>query len=352
MLDMGGAPSASSDRSIIRTVNASKNSKLQAVAFDFEILIRSSPDDIKSSKALASTPTKKNDTDLVTKLNTRPVADVDQINQVASLLKVKIGSDEPSFKNPYKETASLFGSSHTSSNNPFSSQDTSPPPPSPPRKELPKTAPHEDVRAKYARKLKGGLAGIQLAKSQVEDSLAKGDAAGHLAARKIAMQEISPTSKVASRWMANSVCSKLLMYLTHRSIRIALLPDPKRVGDAEKQQQEQEWMHDFRTQLKDVVVDVAVPSLPSADVATISQALKKSVLNEFAMDPTRVLVVSDRDDYLKAAKDLGMLTCRVQASKNARRGNVTAHYTSPCVADVQEVVNEINGISFNAVLNR
>jgi FMN phosphatase YigB (HAD superfamily) len=74
-------------------------------------------------------------------------------------------------------------------------------------------------------------------------------------------------------------------------------------------------------------------------------------LRELAMDPHRVLLVSDRDEYLKAGKDLGMLTCRLQP-KNARRGNITAHYTSPSVQDVQEVVNDINGISFNTVLNR
>ena len=38
--------------------------------------------------------------------------------------------------------------------------------------------------------------------------------------------------------------------------------------------------------------------------------------------------------------------------KNSRRGNVTAHYTTPSIPEVQEVVNEINGISFNSVLNR
>ena len=38
--------------------------------------------------------------------------------------------------------------------------------------------------------------------------------------------------------------------------------------------------------------------------------------------------------------------------KNQRRGNITAHFNTPSVPDVQEIVNEINGISFNSVLNR
>jgi hypothetical protein len=353
MLDMGGMPSARNDRTPVRTINASKNSKLQAVAFDFEILIKSpSGDGNKSIDGGTATSSKTTPTtasaDSSPKLITRPVADLDQINQVASLLKVDINSDEPTFKNPYKEpTLSLSKREYPAS--PYISHppaaSSSPPPP---KQTLRQSAPHEDVRAKYARKLKGGLAGIELAKSQVEDSMAKGDAAGHLAARKIAMQE-TPCSN--SRWMANFGASKLLTYLTHRSIRIALLPDPKRVGNTEQQQQEQDWMHDFQTQLKDVVIDVAAPSLQSSDAASLTKVLKESVLNELSMDPGLVLVVSDRDDYLKAAKDLGMLTCRLQP-KNSRRVNVTAHYTSPSVEEVQEIVNEINGISFNAVLNR
>ncbi|KAG7362886.1 hypothetical protein IV203_026246 [Nitzschia inconspicua] len=350
MLDMGGMPSASNDRTPIRTINASKNSKLQAVAFDFEILIKSSPGTDSSSNNIninnnnnkSATPPKGMDSSDL-RLNTRPTADLDQINQVANLLKVDINADSPTFKNPYKESVSSFGNTTGTTSLPT--------PPSPPKPKLPKTAPHEDVRAKYARKLKGGLAGIELAKSQVEESLAKGDAAGHLAARKMVMQDTPPHSSGGSRWMANSAASKLLTYLTHRSIRIVLLPDPKRVGNAEKQQQEQDWMRDFQTQLRDVVIDVAVPSLQSADEATLSQTLQKNVLNELSMDPALVLVVSDRDDYLKTAKDLGMLTCRLQP-KNARRGNITAHFTSPSVDNVQEIVNEINGISFNAVLNR
>ena len=359
MLDMGGAPSAANDRTLIRTVNASKNSKLQAVAFDFEILIRRSGSS-GSSKSTASQQAATNTS--TTKLNTRPHADTERINQMASLLNVDMDSNQ-TFKNPYKEqiqsasslSAKLLG--QTSSNDtptppaeaPLSSPDFSP------SSSSSNNNPLEDIRAKYAKKLKGGLAGIELAKSQVEDSLSKGDAAGHLAARKIAMKQPTTTqsnrSGKATKWMANFGASKLLTYLTHRSIRIALLPSPSHVGDALRQEQEQDHMQDLATQLKDVVIDVTVPSLMEKDGAAIVTSLKKNVLQEFGMDPGSVLLVSDRDDYLRAAKEVGMMTCRLQP-KNARRGNITAHYTSPSVEEVQEVVNEINGISFNAVLNR
>ena len=60
--------------------------------------------------------------------------------------------------------------------------------------------------------------------------------------------------------------------------------------------------------------------------------------------------MSDQDNLLKAARDSGMITCRIRP-KNARRGNISAHYTVEDVLQVQDVVNEMNGISFNAVLN-
>lgn len=64
--------------------------------------------------------------------------------------------------------------------------------------------------------------------------------------------------------------------------------------------------------------------------------------------PKHCLVVTDRDDYLKMAKDEGMFTCRIR-KENARRGNITAAYNCLEIANVEEIVNEINGISFNSV---
>jgi len=57
--------------------------------------------------------------------------------------------------------------------------------------------------------------------------------------------------------MALTGTGKLLSYLTHRSIRIALLPS---VGDMtlQAQRREGQLMKDFATQLKDVVVDCAL----------------------------------------------------------------------------------------------
>lgn len=318
MLDMGGAPSASNDQSLIRTVNISKNSKLQAVAFDFEVLTRT----LDAAKAEQNNEIRS--TQSGPKLaSVQP--DFDQVKEVASLLNISVDTGETS------ATSNTKGG---------------------PNKELPKRQPHEDIRAKYASKLQGGLAGIALAKNQIEDTLKGGDAAGHLAARKVAMQEAASTR--STKWMALSGTGKFLSYLTHRSIRIALLPNPKSINQETREEQQCD-MREFSKQLgKDVVIDCIV-ELDKTNIKDESVALEKTlqngVVDELGLNPNSILLVTDRDDYLKTAKDLGMLTCRINR-KNTRRGNVTAHYTTPSISEVQEVVNEINGVSFNAVLNR
>ena len=307
---MGGMPSASTDNTLLRTKNASKNSKLKAVAFDFEALTTSIEEVKRDEQHKTSNDTKN------TSLNTTIQPDISKIQQVASLLNVDVDTSN------------------------------SPPSPSPHSRKsvLKQSNPHEDIRAKYARKLQGGLAGVELAKSQVEETLARGDAAGHLAARKIAVQT---TASSPTKWMAMTGTGVLLSYLTQRSIKIALLPNPK-TSDTDKVQHQQESMHSLKRQLKDVVIDCIVKI---NDGNELEKNLQTELLNSLDVHPNSILVVTDRDDYLKAAKDLGMLTCRLQ-KKNARRGNVTAHFNTPSVPDVQEIVNEINGISFNSVLNR
>jgi FMN phosphatase YigB (HAD superfamily) len=330
MLDMGGMPSASTDRTLIRTANASKNSKLQAVAFDFQALLKGNHSVNNSAAAEKSNP--QQSTPLVTRTDSKsaraspkePDADWSAIQEVAALLKVEL----PSGKR--KNDADIPSKKVT----------------------LAQTAPHEDVRAKYARKIQGGLAGLELAKSQVHDSLARGDAAGHQVARKLAMESPMDESKVVgSKWISPPETARLLSLLTHRSIRIALLPHPPMVNNRQSQEEEEQSMRILAAQLRDVVVDVIVPGLVGSDGDALKDILRRNVLNELQMDPHRVLMVTDRDDYIRAARDLGMQTCRLQP-KNARRGNVSADFTATAIEDVQEVVNEINGISFNVVLNR
>lgn len=312
MLDMGGMPSAANDRTLIRAKDVSKNNKLQAVAFDFEVLTRSI-EDAATHRDLQIDNAKKISDKLPSASAILP--DLDQIQQIASLLNVNVDMGSPKeIPTPKKEISSKS------------------------------SAVGQDIRAKYAAKLKGGLAGIELAKSQVEDTSKGGDASGHLAAREMAIRD---TAASPTKWMALTGTGKLLSYLTHRSIRIALLPNP-RLQELERQKTELKYMTDFSTQLKQIVVDAVVEFDNSRNIESIIQ---KGVLDELNIHPNKIMLVSDKDEYLKVAKDLGMITCRLRP-KNARRGNVTTHYNAPDVPSVQEVVNEITGISFNAVLNR
>lgn len=355
MLDMGGMPSASNDRTVIRTVNASKNCKLQAIAFDFQILLKgNSNDNVKgtvhqnSTHSLSSAPIPEATSER--KLQPTPQADLTKIQQVASLLKVDLESGlRKNTTNNEDDVSAIINAastSHWTSGGSAKSARTSMNSPT-------TTFPHEDVRAKYARKLQGGIAGLELAKSQVGDALSRGDAAGHLSARKLAMQTpVDPKhSAKGSRWIASAETSRLLSFLTHRSIRIALLPHPSIVNNPQSQEEEEQSMRALSAQLNDVVVDIIVPKLTSSEPAAIRDTIQKNVLNELQMSSNLVMMVSDRDDYLQAARDLGMQTCRLQR-KNARRGNISANFTSTSIDDVQEVVNEINGISFNSVVNR
>lgn len=339
MLDMGGAPSSGSDQALIRTVNASKNSKVQAVAFDFRVLLNLSKDATNQSAAEKAASEQM----AMNRSMTQPAwsnqgvdIDVDRVQQVAELLNVQLPS-ESKIEDPFA----------TAKNN------------KPPKPKDHNPA-ENDIRAKYAAKLKGGLAGIELAKSQVKDTVAVGDAPGHLAARKIAIMGGVPegSSSTANKWLASLEASQLLTLLTHRSIRIVLLPALSTAATTKSNDEENiPRMEDLKAQLKNVIIDKIVPKFEnegnnkatSEDV--IEAAFQKEILRDLDLDPSKVLVVSDRDPYLRVAREMGMMLCRLQA-KNARRGSITAHYTVPGLGDVQEVLNEINGISFNTVLNR
>jgi len=344
MLDMGGASSSNNDQSFLRTVDASKNSRIQAVVFDFKVLINmndanktsvdtTASEQMATNRSASQSSQSNNEKSLMANF-----VDVDRVKQVAELLNIGLGSSANDKENDHASNI-------------------------PSQKAPPKLKDHNpsenDVRAKYASKLKGGLAGIALAKSQVKDTLSKGDAAGHLAARKIAMMgdnTAGGTTKGASKWLPSQAASQLLTLLTHRSIRIGLLPILSTNSATVAKDEKEPKMEDFKAQLKNVIIDKIIPKFADSNNGDINEdvidkTLRTGILNEFDLDPDRVLLVSDSDPYLRVARDMGLNICRIRP-KNARRGNITAHYTVEAVAEVQDVVNEINGISFNVVLNR
>ena len=322
MLDMGGAPSGSTDQSrSLRPPNVSKNSKLQAVAFDFEILTRSLQE---AKPAVAQTATSNPP---VSSVSVPVTPDLNRIQQIASLLNVAVDTG----------TAEIPAAAAAPKSAPA------------PAAAMADFVGYQDIRAKYASKLKGGVYGVELAKSKTEDALKGGDAPGHWAARKLAMQTSPSDASSPNKWMALSGTGQLLSYLTHRGIKIALLPNT-RLKDPQRQDTEFKYMSEFNRQLKDIVVDAVVPYNDNGTKG-IESMLQQGVIHDLGIHPNKILLVSDKDEYLSMAKDLGMITCRLRP-KNARRGNIAAHFNTEDVASVQEVVNEITGISFSAVLNR
>jgi hypothetical protein len=64
------------------------------------------------------------------------------------------------------------------------------------------------------------------------------------------------------------------------------------------------------------------------------------------MEPQVFMVISNRDAYLRRAKELGMISCRIRSNFNGPRGAVTAHHTLSSLSEVQDVIQEWNGVSY------
>ena len=383
MLDMGGAPTGATSQKKIGVKNTSKNSKVQGVAFDFELLTLSALEEqekvvAKQQQQVTGKKTPAAATTLKTSATVTP--DAARVEEIATLLRTTSPAATANKSEAEEDDlAALLGgakesetvaSSSSSNNNNTKQQDSTPQ-----KKDkddlitnkgnLPPSL--TDIRSKYANKLRkagvdGGVAGVDLANYQREESTKKGDAEGHLSARKMAMAQ--PTADggaghSGTRWMALTGTGALLSTLTYRSMKIALLPRTAHmmsINNNNTERSPQERMVDFTRQLKDVHFDVLV-DLPSnsgstsADDDTVAvNTMVQSALQKLDLDTKVILFVSDQDAYLRAAKEIGMLTCRIRP-RNARRGNVSAHYTVESILEVENVVNDINGISFNVVLN-
>lgn len=327
MMDLGGVPPGKT-KHILRTKDGAKHCKLQLVAFDFHILTNSLDKPVTKipiqEPNVSSTPSKPKPVTVL----------VDKVQEMASLLNVSLGTNDKNHHHGREEEIKDDLSALTGTHHYDGKKKKDIPLPS---DEGPKMPFATDVRAKYADKLKArgtGLAGVNRAKQQVADTLQRGDAAGHLAARAAAVSQTTAETK----WMALTGTGTLLMYITNRSMKIALLP-PKPSAQVDLKLAKQ--MQDFTKQLSLVSFDLLIEK--GENVVDILKELQ----HEFGIDPVATMVVSDKDDYLKAAKDEGMISCRIRP-KNARRGNISAHYNVETVAQVQDVVNEINGISYSA----
>mmetsp|Transcript_12641 Transcript_12641/g.18988 ORF Transcript_12641/g.18988 Transcript_12641/m.18988 type:complete len:350 (+) Transcript_12641:141-1190(+) len=333
MLDMGGVAPIKADTN--SRMDMGKNNKVRSIALDFDLIARNIAHD-KEEDATAPPTSSNAGRTMTVRLSqeastvTRKITpDVGMVQSIAKLLNVKLGSDGKKKDDFAKddlsalESPSVSGTLHDARTSSRAAKPV-------------KFPPMSDVRDKYAekinRKLDGGsLAGVDRAK--LEKSQKKGDAF-HIQARTIAAAE--PVMKSGSKWLANTGTGNLLAYLTNRSMRIALVPKPNTkdddVGDD---------MDSLSRQLPNVRINSMIKDGERQPNEILNEVLSKAD----GIPEIATLVVSDRDDYLKVARDMGMYTCRVQL-KNVRRGSCTTDYTVSSIAEVQDIVNDINGISF------
>ncbi|KAL3804418.1 hypothetical protein HJC23_011346 [Cyclotella cryptica] len=365
MLDMGGMATANANTRI----DVGKNNKVRAVALDFHLITRSIEQRRREAEDRMESAAREGDQSDSSKL--KPLADVQPditlVEKMANLLNIKLGDSSPvglRQSNAQQNNDSIQDLSSTLLG---TNSDTE-------KKATPQplssvSSPHLDIRSKYASKLRnkidGGVAGIDLMNYEKEEAMRRGDASSHLAAKTLLSSHADDAAAVgsgntsSSRWLATTGVGKLLSFLTSRSMQIVLLPipstpnNPQTDGDAERTLME---MNSLTKQLPHVHFDLLVSDgrrrggKANAD-NDAAQDILQYALSKLEISPIQYVVVSDRDDYLRAARESSMFTCRVRP-KNVRRGEVTASYNVEDVGGVEGVINEINGISFNSSLKR
>lgn len=350
MLDMGGMASASVDTSL----DVGKNNKVKAIALDFDLITRSIGKDkqkvveemggknpLKEMNNFASADKKSED-------NSNILPDTVLVQDMAKLLNVQLGDEntEPSKKRIDEkddDLSLLLGSPEQRKDKSKAKSEE--------KREVSNFDPSAtDIRSRYAAKLRskveGGLAGVELAKSKKEESLKMGDAAGHLVARSIAASNTVSTS--GSKWMASTGVGSLCSFLSNRSMKIALIPTPS-LKNNDEVERIRVAMQDLSKQLPQVKFTLL--GMDKDTEGRNAKEILESILSRIEAEPISTIVVSDRDDYLGSARDLGIFTCRIR-KKNAPRGNITTNYSVERADEVIDVVNELNGISYNTVFNQ
>jgi hypothetical protein len=361
MLDLGGVSPADTN---VR-INLGKNNKVRAVALDFHLITRSIEERRRMADEEAAVSRSGNSQETIKNSVVSPSAsaiqpDINLVEQLASILNVKLGGETSKSKqSEADDLAAILGPNKSSVD-----KNILTPIPTP-KAALPHVD-HMDIRTKYAAKLRGkidgGVAGLELAKSDMESMTKRGDASMHLAARDLISSEgLGTESNTSStRWLATTGVGKLLSYLTSRSMHIALLPlpsTPSQPQSDEDVKRTQQQMETLTRQLPNVTFDLLVPDgrrrgYEKSELSNDNtpEDVLKNVLSKIEDIPAiQFVVVSDRDDYLKAARDNGMYTCRIRP-KSKRRGEFTTNYDVEDVGSVLDVINDLNGVSFNAAL--
>lgn len=385
MLDLGGAPSSSSlnDMNGVKAkLNLNKNCHLQAIIFDFCVLTRSisqeAPSTIDQDLQYGSPPASTIRTSATATVPVQP--DLDMVNSVANLIKFDWTSnkkDNPIIQQPLNDDLSLILSDATTFTNKDTFNDdnaTSKMVRNTTKDDVPpviQVTPinsgsgslsnftSDDIRAKYAARLQKKAPGASISMlDRAKSDHGNDDTEKHMAARAHAMQNGSTSS---SRWMLATGTGKLLQYLFHRSMKMGIVASTaasQDLNDKNLFDKEKKEMEDLCQQLKDKIFFASVVKQDGTrTIKQLADQVLKELLqgdkdNHSPIAPDRCMWVSDKDDRLRVAREAGVITVRIVADKNARRGNVSTHYTVRDVSELQQVVNQINGISFNTALQQ
>jgi len=394
MMDLGGVASAKTNTKF----DFSKNNKVRAVALDFDLLTRSIEElhPQKNSGNDSNMNIVSEDGKDQTKERSMDISASNIVQNIASLLNVDINLTNSNMKSKEKGNKDDLSSTKNNESEIISKS----------------LSFSNDIRDKYARKIRQQLStsdtGLANSVSSIDfvkevSNQSTGDADMHFHARKIAIhhQESNSSSLTnqsrGSRWLSTTGTGQLLSFLESRSMKIILLPTPNHniisnkpnindPPDSNYNNNMGEQMEDLSNQLPSIsfnqlihegenaktilqqlINDLQRP--PSKFNGANNEQSKTETTNKQITDdekddgynyfnnksytadilPKHCLVVSDRDDYLKIAKDGGMFTCRIRP-KQGRRGNITAAYDVSAIVDVMDIINEIDGISFNSVL--
>lgn len=354
MMDLGGVAPADCKAKI----DFSRNNKLKAVALDFKLLTRSI--EATEEKMVLNNTQQKERQDTIK--NKTVVPDVSLVENIANLLNISLpGGSTKKNINTSKSTI------ESKTNETFANTTKAPP--------------VTDIREKYAAKLR--KKDIHSLDRDILDNDSNpimkghqiGDASGHLRVKNMIRKDpsISSSANTGSKWITHSGTGKLLKFLTDRSMKIALLPIPRTTDNGASdngsinitKQSELSAMQNLSNQLKkDVSFHKLIQEGPDAQQA-LDQFFSSLHYEQKEDEGTKsldainnrttvyiekeCLVVSDRDDYLRFARDQGMFTCRVRPL-NAPRGNVTTNYTVEDVNEIEDIINELNGLSFGNIL--
>jgi hypothetical protein len=77
----------------------------------------------------------------------------------------------------------------------------------------------------------------------------------------------------------------------------------------------------------------------------IKKLFKSSEAAFTGVDPKQVMIVTTCENLLRAARDAGMLTCKFRLP-NGLRGQVSTHFTATGALEVQDALEELNGIAW------